>query len=318
MGKLTIFLIVLFVFMSCLENEDAGDNVISDEPDYENMALIPAGSFLMGREDREGWSPMAAPELFDDELPSHEVYVDAFYIDQYEVTNSQFKEFVDVTGYITDAENEGGSAVMVSADEAETPIQGTDIGWKYIEGAAWNAPEGPGSNIDELMEHPVVHVSWNDANAYATWIGKRLPTEAEWEKAARGGTETNWFWSDDLDSAGSYANMYAEHREDYVYPPEVFDGFDKTAPIGSLLPNDYDLYDTAGNVFELVSDWYQYDYFLDSPSENPSGPVSGECKVMKGGSWYFCECYLRPANRQSVAINDHNHGMGFRLALDSE
>jgi sulfatase modifying factor 1 len=292
------------------------------EPDAEvtteNMVLIPAGNFLMGREDREGWTPMAAPEMFDDELPPHEVYVDAFYIDQYEVTNRQFKEFVDATGYVTDAERHGGSDVIVPVGEAGTPIQGTDIGWKWVNGATWRAPEGPGSSIDELMDYPVVHVSWDDANAYASWVGKRLPTEAEWEKAARGGTITNWFWSDGLDSAGEYANFYGEHRTDYVYPQEALDDYYGIAPVGSLQPNSYGLYDTAGNVFEWVSDWYQYDYFSHSPVNNPEGSESGDGRVIKGGGWYLCECYLRPANREPGEIARHDHGLGFRLALDAE
>jgi len=284
----------------------------------ENMVLIPAGSFVMGREVREGWSPMAAPEMFDDELPPHEVYVDAFYIDRYEVTNRQFKEFVDATGYLTDAEDHGGSMVMVPADQADTPVKGTDIGWKFVEGASWRTPEGPGSSIEELMDHPVVHVSWNDANAYAKWIGKRLPTEAEWEKAARGGTNTNWFWGDSLGEAGKYQNFYAEHRLDYKYPPEVFDGYDRTSPVGSFLPNGYGLYDTSGNVFEWTNDWYQYDYFSHSPRNNPKGPENGDGKVIKGGGWYLCECFTRPANREPRDIVDHDHGLGFRLALDAK
>ncbi len=282
----------------------------------EDMELIPAGTFLMGREDREGWSPMAAPEMFNDELPPHEVYVDAFYIDKYEVTNRQFKEFVDATGYITDAERDGGSDVMVAAELADTPIQGTDIGWKWVALANWRVPEGPGSSIVNIMDHPVVHVSWNDANAYAKWVGKRLPTEAEWEKAARGGAVTNWYWGDALDSAGEYANLYGEHRHDFIYPAEVLDGYDRTAPVGVLKPNAYGLYDIAGNVFEWVADWYKYDYFSISPHDNPKGPLTGTEKVMKGGSWYFCECYLRPANRNSSEIRRHDSGLGFRLVLD--
>jgi len=312
-AALTISLVIA-VFLSghILQRPHGSDKSVSKE----NMVLIPAGTFLMGREDREGWSPMGAPELFNDELPAHEVYVDTFYIDKYEVTNRQFKEFVDSTGYTTDAEKDGGSMVMVPADQTDEPIKGTDIGWKWVEEAAWHAPEGPGSNIDNLMDHPVVHVSWNDANAYAEWTGKRLPTEAEWEKAARGGSDTNWFWSDEIDSAGKYANFYGEHRKDYTYPKEAYDGYEKTAPVGSLQPNNYSLYDTAGNVYEWVSDWYQYDYFSNSPPNNPKGPTTGEGKVIKGGGWYLCECFIRPANREPRDTNHHDHGLGFRLALD--
>jgi len=328
------------------EEEEA--RVPPEREEIENMALIPAGNFLMGRDEDRGWSAMAAPEMFGDELPLHEVYVEAIYIDKYEVTNRQFKEFVDTTGYVTDAERHGGSETMVSADEALKPenidsatiIQGTDMGWIWGVGVTWRTPEGQHSSIEELMDHPVVHVSWNDANAYAQWVGKRLPTEAEWEKAASGGAMTNWFWSDelsvivdggivigvdvDIDTTGKYANFYGEHRKDIVYPKEYCDGYDRTAPVGSLQPNGYGLYDTAGNVFEWVSDWYQYDYFTNSPVNNPKGPESGEylwgqvTKVIKGGGWHFCECYLRPANREPGEIERHDSGLGFRLALDAK
>ncbi|MDH5690279.1 MAG: formylglycine-generating enzyme family protein, partial [Candidatus Bathyarchaeota archaeon] len=138
-ATLTISLIiVVFLTGHILERPHDSDKSVSKE----NMVLIPAGTFLMGREDREGWSPMGAPELFDDELPAHQVYVDAFYIDKYEVTNRQFKDFVDSTGYTTDAEKDGGSMVMLPADQTDEPVKGTDIGWKWVEEAAWHAPEG--------------------------------------------------------------------------------------------------------------------------------------------------------------------------------
>lgn len=336
-------MIAVLLLVSCTSaftEEEAVEEEITEQEAVENMVLIPAGNFLMGRDEDRGWSAMADPEMFGDELPPHEVYVDAFYIDKYEVTNRQFKEFVDTTGYVTDAERHGFSETMVPADEAQTPIQGTDIGWIWREGVTWRTPEGQHSSIEELMDHPVVHVSWNDANAYAQWVGKRLPTEAEWEKAASGGAMTNWFWSDelsvfiddgivvgvdvDIDSTGKYANFYGEHRKDIVYPKEYCDGYYGTAPVGSLQPNGYGLYDTAGNVFEWVSDWYQYDYFINSPVNNPKGPESGEyhwgqvTKVIKGGGWYLCECYLRPANREPGEIERHDHGLGFRLALDAK
>ena len=328
------------------EEQEVIEEITSPEEEQEaieNMVLIPAGNFLMGRDEDRGWSAMGAPEMFGDELPLHEVYVDAFYIDKYEVTNRQFKEFVDTTGYVTDAERHGCSETMVSADEALKPenidnatiIQGTDMGWIRGEGVTWRTPEGQHSSIEELMDHPVVHVSWNDANAYAQWVGKRLPTEAEWEKAASGGAMTNWFWSDQLsvfydegivvgvdddrDSTGKYANFYGDHLKDIVYPKGYCDGYYGTAPVGSLQPNGYGLYDTAGNVFEWVSDWYQYDYFTNSPVNNPKGPESGDSKVIKGGGWHFCECYLRPANRQPGHIEEcHDNGLGFRLALDAK
>ena len=292
-------------------------DIIPQQASLTDMVLIPAGSFQMGREPREGWSPMAAPEMFNDELPAHEVYVDAFYIDKYEVTNRQFRKFAAATGYQTEAETGGGSMVIVPADQASEVIQGTDIGWQEIPGADWQQPDGPDSNINSRLDYPVVHISWNDVDAYATWDGTSLPTEAEWEKAARGGSYTNWFWGDSLGQAGKYQNMYAEHRSDYQYPPEVFDGHENIASVGSFQPNGYGLYDMAGNVFEWTSDWYQYDYFLQSPQNNPRGPSSGGDKVIKGGAWYLCECYTRPANRQPASVADRNSGLGFRLAVDA-
>jgi sulfatase modifying factor 1 len=300
----------------CAPQSNVRVSTTQNNPSLENMVLIPAGSFLMGRQDRGGWTPMADPDMFNDELPPHEVYVDAFYIDQYEVTNAQFMEFAEATQYITEAERDGASDVMVPIDQAETPLVGSDIGWSWMRGASWRTPEGPGSSIVDRMGYPVVHITWNDANEYAKWVGKRLPTEAEWEKAARGGTISNWFWGDDLDGSGKYANIYGEHRVDYQYAAGVYDGFDRTAPVGSLQPNQYGLYDMAGNVFEWTADWYQYDYFANSPYENPKGPESGTTKVIKGGGWYICECFMRPANREASETRDRNHGLGFRLAVD--
>lgn len=326
LGILTLILILILSIFSGIQQKSQDKTqdkeIISKKATTENMVLVQAGTFLMGREDREGWSPMAAPEIFNDELPPHEVYVDAFYIDKYEVTNKEFKEFVDAIGYKTDAEKEKSSMVIVSSDESTEPIQGTDLGWKEINNASWKQPEGSVSSIDDRMNHPVVQVTWNDANAYAKWAGKRLPTEAEWEKAARAGTKTNWFWADSLENnsyqAGKYQNMFGEHRFDYKYPEGIYDGFNRTSPIGSFLPNNFGLYDTSGNVWEWTADGYEYNYFSNSPVNNPKGAENKGEKVVKGGGWYLCECYTRPANRESRNINDRDSGLGFRLVLDAE
>ncbi|MEE9473719.1 MAG: formylglycine-generating enzyme family protein, partial [Acidimicrobiia bacterium] len=286
--------------------------------------LIPAGSFKMGwglREDR--WAPGT---VADDEVPVHEVFVDSFYIDKYEVTNEQFNEFVESTGYVTDAEKKGGSLVVVTGE-----TEGYDPNWGYglvwTAGASWRQPDGPGSSIEDRMDHPVVQVSWSDAQAYAAWRGKRLPTEAEWERAARGGLEELMFpwgvtyaeelvggWAKEL---GSHMNYNGDIRQDVEWPADMIDGFEYTsASVGSFPGNGYGLYDMAGNVQEYVNDWYAEDYYSYSPSENPQGPDHGLAKVVRGGSWSLCECYGRTASRDpSGPLDSADSSTGFRCAL---
>ena len=286
----------------------------------DNMVLIPAGSFNMG------WAPIEdvdwpADETADDEVPVHEVYLDSFYIDKYEVTNRQFKEFVDSTGYITSAEKNGASMVI---DTTINPVGGWGYGWTLREGAYWKAPQGPGSSITDKMDHPVVHVSWEDAKAFADWAGKRLPTEAEWEKSARGKLDQNIYtWGVDYSEIGKYSNYglymnwHGDIREDVVWSGDMLDGYAyTTSPVGSFPENGYGLFDMAGNVFEYVNDWYDENYYSNSPVNNPLGPVTGELKVIKGGSWGWCECYARPASRDGVPIQYTDDNTGFRLAMD--
>lgn len=266
---------------------DIGDIAVSTtNPSTENMVLVGEGTFIMGYEERPevpyGWQPMA-PEMKDwvnqYENPAYEVYIDAFYIDKYEVTNREFKVFVDATGYVTDAELKGGSIIMKEMDPTEiTDPMITDPNWGYdgvlMDETYWYQSEGPGSSIDNRMDHPVVHVSWNDANAYAHWTGKRLPTEAEWEKAARAGSRTHYYWGDGclmvddntiIDGAGNYMNFNSDIRADIRqctdeeiqnndcntsseiprFPPEFFSGYEGTAPVGSLKPNSFGLYDIS-------------------------------------------------------------------------
>ena len=238
------------------------DGVVAPEPKaHEGMILIPAGEFQMG--DHFG------PEGNDNERPVHTVYLDAFYIDAYEVTNAQYQKFMDAT-----------------VRAAPT----------YWDNSKYNAPE-----------QPVVGVSWYDAVAYAEWAGKRLPTEAEWEKAARGGLAGKRYqWGDEApDSGGVY-------RANYDPGNYTEDGYNYPAPVGSFPPNGYGLYDMAGNVWEWCADWLGDDYYENSPLNNPLGPDFGTDRVLRGGSWAHLPDSLRVAYRcyDPPAIADHN--IGFR------
>ncbi len=288
----------------------------------ENMVQIPAGCFEMGWERLQNvdWP---GGDTVDDEEPVHEVCLDSFYIDKYEVANRQFMEFVDSTGYVTSAEEDGGSWVI------DTTID-TPGGWGYdysfIESANWRAPQGPGTSIKEKMDHPVIHVSWEDAKAFADWIGKRLPTEAEWEKAARGMLEQKIYsWGVDYseygqnDDYGLYMNWHGDIREDVVWAGDALDGYEySTSHVGSFPANGYGLFDMAGNVFEYVNDWYDNNYYSKSPVNNPSGPENGDEKIIRGGSWSWCECYTRPASRDPVSLRYTNDNTGFRTAMDEK
>lgn len=207
------------------------------------MVFIPAGSFQMGYEEGE-----------DNERPVHTVYLDAFYIDKYEVTNARFAQFVQATGYQTVLERKGEGYVW-------------DEGWKWVKGVDWRHPEGPQSNLEGRMEHPVVHIAWEDAVAYAQYYGKRLPTEAEWEKAARGPLCSWYDHGDELDH--DKANVDTNG----------------TRPVGSYPPQGYGLCDMTGNVWEWCYDWFAPDYYQHSPAANPTGPDSGQWHVCRGGSW---------------------------------
>ena len=240
--------------------------------DGAEMVLIPAGEFEMGTDSSEvsqlvqwakKWYSEARASQFEDEAPRHTVYLDAFYMDRYEVTNALYKKFMDATGH--------------KAPE------------HWDSGGAYNFPfDGP--------DQPVAYVSWYDAKAYAEWAGKRLPTEAQWEKAARGGLAGKRFPWGDSDPDGSQCN-FADNRYWGHSDKSVKDGYRYTAPVGSFSPNGYGLYDMAGNVWEWCADWYDEKYYANSPGSKPTGPGSGTSRVLRGGSWWNAPDDLRAAAR---------------------
>jgi formylglycine-generating enzyme required for sulfatase activity len=284
---------------------------------------------------------MGSNEGNPDERPEHEVSLRGFWIDQTEVTNEQFKKFVDATGHKTVAErpphfegvapeaNVPGSLVftppLASNTNATDEAQALER-WTYAPGADWRHPEGAGSSIAGREKHPVTQIAWEDAQAYAKWAGKRLPTEAEWECAARGGVNhLPYVWGDQKLPAGKWpANLF---QGDYPSHNTALDGFTGTAPVGSFPPNGFGLYDMAGNVWEWCSDWYQPDYYQHSPKANPKGPEKSvdpaepdiPKKVIRGGSFLCSESHCagyRPSARLKVAIDTGLNHTGFRCVKD--
>ena len=296
----------------------------------EGMVLIPGGAFEMGSE-----------AGYDDEKPLHSVQLDAFYLGEHEVTNAQFGRFVEATGYVTEAERSGYCWAFV---------RGADD-FAKVDGADWRHPQGPGSSIDGRPDHPVVCVSWHDAAAYAQWAGKRLPTEAEWEYAARAGERVHFVaaaagnvphgghgsaGTEQSPSAKAHATSAGHNgvaadddgrllTEANVWQgtwPEMNreeDGRYYTSSVGSFAANAFGVYDMIGNVWEWTADWYAADYYARSPKANPQGAESGTTRVARGGSWFcspnYCGAYSTNFRGASPPDRGFNN-VGFRVAMD--
>ena len=292
----------------------------ASEPKHDDMVAIPAGTFLMGTDYAEGFPA-------NGEGPVRAVTLDAFRIDRTPVTNARFAAFVAATGYRTEAEVFGWSFVfwahipkqryseLVADTVAAAPW------WCKVPGASWSAPEGPGSGIHQRQDHPVIHVSWNDAAAYAAWAGLRLPTEAEWECAARGGLAQKLYpWGDKLRPDGQHrCNIW---QGDFPHHDTADDGYAGTCPVEAFPPNAFGLYSITGNTWEWCSDWFTNGA---DPAQaradgtlHCNGPLNGNTRVMKGGSFL---CHKSYCNRYRVAARTSNTpdssaaNVGFRCAL---
>ena len=265
------------------------------------LLYVPAGEFLMSAASSD-----AKASAY--EKPQHTVYLDAFWIDQTAVTNVQFKKFIDTTGYKTDADKQGSGCVP---DLTKTE-------WSDTQGANWQHPRGLGSNLDGLDDHPVVQVSWNDAQAYCQWAGGDLSTEAQWEKAARGDDQRIYPWGNQAE-AGNLLNFADRNLDTGGADMTIDDGYQFTAPVGHYPDgaSPCGALDMAGNVWEWVRDWYDQEYYVSSPSRNPAGPGTGDTHVLRGGSWYSVAPYDVRASARSGYLAGYriiNYFVGFRCA----
>ena len=284
------------------------------------MVRIAGGCFLMGSDD---------PDAFvdDGEGPVREVSLSPYLIDVTAVTNRDFAAFVDDTAYVTDGERFGWSFVFyallhpASRRTAREGLIADAPWWLAVDGACWRRPEGPDSSVDDRDDHPVVHVSWRDAASYAAWCGKRLPTEAEWERAARGElVQARYPWGHELRPDGQHRCNIWQGRF-----PEIntgTDGFLGTAPVKAFAANGYGLYNMSGNVWEWCADWWSASWHaqaMPATRRDPRGPATGESKVIRGGSYL---CHASYCNRYRVAARTHNNidssigHTGFRCAAD--
>lgn len=306
----------------------------SASADPPGMVWVPGGVFLRGS---------ANPKMRDAQ-PMHQVAVDGFWMDQSAVTNEQFAHFIGATGYVTVAERTPQAKdfpnapleKLVAGGVVFTPPHGPVLldnhlrWWSYVKGANWRHPEGPASDLQGRGNHPAVQIAWQDAVVYARWAGKRLPTEAEFEFAARGGLEGKTYaWGDDFKPRGQWMVNIWQGRFPYENSEE--DGYRGTAPVGSFSANGYGLYDMAGNVWQWCADWYRPDYYRTlaagpQPARNPQGPDESydprepntAKRVMRGGSYLctdqYCTAYEVGARGKGEPDSGTSH-VGFRCVL---
>jgi formylglycine-generating enzyme required for sulfatase activity len=307
------------------------------------MAWIPGGEFSMGANDPPDMDEVGM-KATRDARPIHRVYVDGFFMDKTDVTNAEFAKFVSATGYVTVAErkpraedfpgappeNLVAGSVVFSPPDHPVPLSDHMQWWGYVKGANWRHPTGPDSNIKGKDDYPVVHIAYEDAQAYAKWAGKRLPTEAEWEFAARGGlTGKPFVWGDDFRPNGKW--MANTHQGHFPTSDTGEDGYAGIAPVAKYPPNPYGLYDMAGNVWQWTTDWYRPDYYQQlvaagGVARNPLGPDSAvdpdepnqPKKVHRGGSFLctdqYCSRYIVGTRGKGEVSTGTNH-LGFRCVM---
>ena len=343
LNPIILFISIIIFNQSCKnQTQIKTEEQISQIP---GMVWIPGGIYDMGASDSDR---MALPH----EKPKHTVKVDGFYMDETEVTNAQFSRFIEATNYITTAERPvdwelikqqlppgtpkphdslllPGSLLFKKTKESVPNLYDFSQWWRWTNGANWKQPEGKGSSIDGKDNHPVVHVSYEDAMAYCHWAGRRLPTEAEWEFAARGGKRDKiYFWGDLTDKLSSYVNSW---EGEFPVDNTQADGFEKSAPVKTYPPNGYGLYEISGNVWEWTSDWYSSQYYQyckeNSITNNPKGPKEAfnpsnpyvDERVIRGGSFLcnasYCASY-RVSSRMATDPSTSLEHLGFRTVMD--
>ena len=338
------FILISTMFFSCANNQ--GDKSISFEtPD--GMVWVEGKSYTKGAKQNDDYAMVR-------EKPSHEVYIDGFYIDITEVTNNQFQKFVNETGYLTIAERQidwdemkkslppgtpkphdsilqPGSLIFNDQIKTVENMQNYFQWWRWQKGANWKAPKGPGSSIDNKGSYPVVHIAFEDAKAYCEWANRRLPTEAEWESAAQGNYENAVFpWGDNVNLLNSNANTW---QGDFPVKNESIDGYEMIAPVKSFPANSIGIFDMVGNVWEITGDLFNLNYYSEISSEtelknlkgasscyNPSNPYEIQY-VMKGGSFLchdsYCASY-RISARMGVSVGSGSDHTGFRTVATPE